>query len=655
LTGKTTDKGGSKVVDLEAKRARANAGTRQSLNDVRAALRGLGSYNPVLFGVEAGGWGGGLRMPPHSPVVALGTDESGAYFLSARGTITKLPSKAGKGDIDFLFAPFGNYPVWAWPRWTKGKKGEKYVQGNYNAEEARMALFAAAADAGPWDPIEQVRGRGAWLVPDASGGPPELVLHLGDRIERPDGEVMPGVIDDHVYPGRPRIPGPVPASTPGLQGGSDGPGQALFSMLTTWNWARNEKVCNGIPVDAALMMGWIACAFIGGSLRWRPFVFVTGDQGAGKSFLLEFVEAVLGDGGLLKSEDATEAGIAQTLGFDALPVLLDEMENEADGRKAQNIVKMARRAASGSQRIRGGQDHTAASFLIRSCFLFAAINMPTMGPQDMARMAMLSLREIKGKRSGPKPDLVRAAALGRALHRRIVDWCSQARFHDVLETFRSRLISEGGHNDRGADTFGFLLTGYWCALHDDLPAIEDVDELIGSLHRDQLAEYEAIMPEWRSCFNHMMAKQPRALERQSCSSVGAILREFRAEPSLGEAEGPHDGIDAGQARRLLEKVGLTLKWEKGQGRFYGNARLFVPLSDPATAQLFDRTKWGAQSDENPGGWCAALRGGPEEFVVANDKARIGRIVRRGVSLKIAPLIGYQYGDDNWTQDEDGED
>lgn len=616
------------------KRAKAQKQPQEIRGGIREEWSRVQAYNPEWKEIAAGEWRDsdfqrGDGLPKDTPVVPLGYSDGTFFFLSARNTIMELNPRMGKGDVDALFTPCKAFPVWAWPRRNKG--GD--VVGNFNAEEARQDLFAAAADAGPWDPLDHQRGRGAWI--DEETG--ELILHLGTEILTEAGPRSLGVRGRHVYPAGPPIAPPAASPAIDADQGERGPGHALMKFFGTWQWERGET-------DAALLMGWLACAFVGGALRWRPYVFLTGDQGAGKSTMLELLEHAIGKGALLKSEDATEAGIAQVLGFDALPVLLDEMENELDGRRATNIVKMARRASSGAQRIRGGQDHKSSSFVLRSCFIFSAINPPTLDDQDVSRMALLSMRPFEKQIPRRKFDAREIAALGRAVHRQVVDWFDMdgdaglPRFEELLELFHNALVVEGGHNDRGADTFGYLMAGYWAATEVELPSAAAVTELIQPLHKDKLTEYENIKPGWRKCLDFLFDCQPRALERQAQTSVRQILEHWRDTEALGYDQGTEDPagfVDWRAVNRKLARVGLAVMFGKGEARQFINAKLFVPNTSPALAPLFNETSWRSQSPALAGQWAPALRVAPKDIACA---AKRNNGAQRGVSIALQAVM-----------------
>jgi hypothetical protein len=599
-------------------------------------LRSLSSWNPVFDGVEAGDWRVERAredgLPEGCPVVPLGWDGDGFWFLSGRGHLFALGENAGKGNVDALFTPYSNFPVWAWPR--KQKSGDKYVvKGNFEAEEARKDLFRACAHAGPYDPMKTVRGRGAWR--DRHGG---LVLHLGTHLIVDQALMRAGVVHDgRAYPVGPALP---PPAHDAFGPGEDLPGKEILSHLMTWNWQRGE-------VDARLELGWMACAMVAGALDWRPYVFATGDAGAGKSTLVKYVMHVLGgEDAVLKPEDATEAGVAQTLGVDSVPVLLDEAENEADDKRAEKLIRLARRAASGNQRLRGGADGKSTLSVIRSCFHFAAINAPTMGDQDLSRMALLAMRPIPKTRRRVKPwSLGEIEALGRAMHRQVIDWFAPrsdgvAGFDHVLAAFREGLIENAAHDERGADTFGYLLAGYWCAVEIRDPDPEEILELVTPLHRDTLAELENIKPGWKKILDFMLDARPKALERSTWKSVRAILLALR-DGSAVDADGYATTEETARPRpekvnQELAKVGLKLKWKRGVARSFENAVLFVPNSNPSLAELFEKTRWSVSDPSDAGNWQYALRGGPDDIIAAGKAS--GR-EPRGTLIKIAEVMG----------------
>jgi DNA replicative helicase MCM subunit Mcm2 (Cdc46/Mcm family) len=151
-------------------------------------------------------------------------------------------------------------------------------------------------------------------------------------------------------------------------------------------------------------------------------IFFVGDAGTGKSELHRVLKAILMRG-LISTTNATSAGLYQLVGHDSLPIAIDELEGEDAPGQSQQIIKMARDAASGSVRIRGGANHQGVEFAARSTFLFSAINPPPLPPaslrpgDDPDAAAQKDRRRAAGDRGGRDDRAAAAAAHGRRLAR----------------------------------------------------------------------------------------------------------------------------------------------------------------------------------------------------------------------------------------------
>lgn len=540
-------------------------------------------------------------LPPACPVTPLGFEGDTFFFLNPVGQVATLKaSSSGKGPIDALFAGRSGYLEWAWPRWSKSEKTPE-VKG-YEADEARRALFDACAYIGSFDDMERVRGRGAWT--DALG---RLVYHAGDRVFYDGRWRAPGAHGDWVFPARTKVMAPDPKPA---EGGAHGAAQELLDALQTWNWQRGE-------LDARLLLGWICAGFIGGALDWRPMCFLTGDQATGKSTLQALIKALMG-GLLVQSTNTTAAGIYQKVQHDSAPVSVDEIEAEADTRRADDVIKLARIAASGGLLLRGGADHNGKEFQARSAFIFSAINMPPMGMQDQSRMAVLALRPLDehpmhkdaAQGAGDKPAdpvLARIGApliedargLGRQILRRMFDgW---ARWPRVLGMFR-QAIREAGHGGRGADQFGTMAASAHIALSDDDPTAAELAWWRDRLKVEELAETAAFSPNWRQCLTHMLDAQPDALRHRSgAKSVGGAIEVYRKQSTDEDLAG------------VCKAVGLAVSWPKDAQPGWDTLRLFVPSTHAAVQRLFEGTQWAGRAGAT-GVWASALRQAPEDVV-----------------------------------------
>lgn len=614
------------VTDLEQrrKRARDTLGEPKAVKaDIRAAIRSL-KPGHKLMGIsplDAGGDREAGELPPHCPVRPLGRDGDVFYFINAAGGLGELtPSSSGKGHIDALFSGAWPYLVWAWGRKKHLGKGQVIHLDNYDAEKVRSALFDAATAKGAWNSVDMVRGRGAWI-----GARGELILHLGDRLLIDGREEVPcGERDGFLYPGRPATPGPHPSAQPA---GPEACGQQLLRLLKTWNWVRGD-------MDAELMLGWIASAMVGGALNWRPTVFITGDKATGKSTLQSVIHAALG--AVVHAVETTAAGIYQVLKNDSIPVAVDELEANSDGRKVRAVIELARVANSGGRMLRGGQDHNGRQFDLRSPFLFSAINAPPLRSQDRSRMALLMLRPLPQIEGGGPIDITEVGELGRQLFRRIIMWWPK--MDELRQEFRSWLIEEAGHDGRGADTFGTLAAFAHAALYDTTPTDEQLGLWCDRLRASSLAEMESTTANWKLCLRHLLNVRADGLRQNADKTVGALLMNFQP--------GPHNEgnpIVTSLLRKRLAEVGLGLSGPKRGETKFDNGWLFVPNDHSSLAPLFENTVWQGEGGA-PGVWTDALRQSPvwdertRKGVHRQGNGRVGLMPLRGTLLKISSLF-----------------
>jgi hypothetical protein len=201
-------------------------------------------------------------------------------------------------------------------------------------------------------------------------------------------------------------------------------------------------------------------------------VWLTGGAGTGKSTLQDHVLKPLFDGGAVMVGDTSQAGLRQALRCSTLPALVDELEAQADHRKAQGVIELAKLAASGALVLRGSADHSEVQFQVRSAFLFSSILIPPLAPAERSRIAVLDLDPLAG-RPRPKFDEGRLKEIGRALRRRIIQ--AWPRLPATIERYYAALTLAEGAGERmdarGGDVFAALL-----ALAEVL-LVDDVEEL----------------------------------------------------------------------------------------------------------------------------------------------------------------------------------
>jgi len=566
-----------------------------------------GDDRPVAeggWGYAANQWAGAPadRMPPGCPVIALGRDGEHYVFMDSMGQLNKVKrTEWSKKTVLDLFAATPNFPIHHWARLSPPKKGDaQWIINGMDVDDAVQCLMHACALEGAISIANTVRGRGAWTVGPLAAlpGQGELVWHGGDgiyRVRRGKLESAgPSAIDGVVYPGRPPVLAPWKEPVPV----KDSPAAEIFGWLKTWKLGR--KV-----LDPVLVLGWIGAALLGGALPWRPYIFLVGDRGVGKTTLQNLVRAVLGDT-LLRTADATAPGIRQMLGADSLPVAVDELEGGADDRRATGILDLARIAASADKAIRGSSDHEAVSFTIQSAFIFSAINPPRLTVADKSRMAFITLEKLARSRSGKEP-VINDQAVGRRLLRALMDaWAADgdtAGFARTFENWRAAL-READMEDRAQMTYGTLL-----ALAELMLGPEALEEhgvpiaepaRLGQWVREQtVSERAEQRANWTLCLDRLFAHTISAWRDGVQPTVGEVVDAYmRDEPNMGK--------EGAQAR--LKLAGLSVKEDgAGDGR---RPYLAVPISaELGPARAFDGTQW------QGGGWATALKQAPPEIVI----------------------------------------
>lgn len=498
-------------------------------------------------------------FPPGCPVQPLGISSNldgsqKCFYLDKLGQIVGLESGNRHGK-NAMIALFGEDAWWlehAFPKWSEPKyegRGaarvmvqESQVIG-FDQAEASEALIIECTRRGIFDPAGRLRGRGAHAL--AGGG---LVLHLGDTLAalrpRPNGELRKlefhdtGLHERFVYPAAAPIPRPAAQSVPPRAA------LAILQLLGTWNWKRPL-------LDRRLLLGAIGLGYVAGAVPWRSHVWITGGKGTGKSTLngeQGIVPQLFGDG-LFRSGNTSAAAIRQTLKNSTVPVMIDELEPGADNRKVTEVIELARVASSGDKIHRGGQDHQAHEFTLRSAFWFSSINVPPLEASDRSRLALLELKPFREDQVPPDFSRHDFAQYGRELQRRMIDawpWLARAKaaYHAALAARR--------YDSRACDQFATLLACAHALLDDEAPDAAEVDELLGDIMPARLAEVSEASSDEETCINTLLTAhvQPRGRDTRDAVSelIGRIVAKARA---------PGDDFDD-ESADYIEQIGLKV-------------------------------------------------------------------------------------------------
>lgn len=531
-------------------------------------------------------------LPANCPIRPLGYEGENFYFEDTMGQVFNTGDGAlGVERIQKLFAGHEDFLYWAYP----GKNAKKMAYDpSFKAERVRRDLFSACRERGAWTMTDMVRGRGAWR-----GDEGRLILHCGDHLWIDNQMQDTGEQGAFFYVRRPPSLSPWPHPVQP----ADNPAATIMRLLETWNFERG-------PIDRMLVLGWIGIAMLGGALEWRPSIFVTGDAGTGKSELIGkygLIRAILGRM-MVSTTNASEAGLYQLVGHDSLAIAIDEMEGDEAPEQAQKIIKMARDAASGSTRIRGGQNHKGVEFQAQSSFLFSGINPPPIPPASMTRLAIIQLLPLVTVATNA-PTLPAAETVGPRLLRILSDRWEDLRY--VLNNYYA-VLREAGHNARGQKTFGTFLALADVMLGDEglralgLPATTERYKWGEWLRPESLPELEGAQPAWRDCIDAILTSSIEAFSGGQRSTVAQVLEKLK-----------NDDISTMQeVRDKLAAADIGI---------FGSARdgliLAVPNASRVIGKALMETPFGARNGN--GSWRFALRRAPPEIVVKPERIQEG--------------------------------
>lgn len=493
------------------------------------------------------------------PFQVLGYNQ-GVYYYLPRGSrqVVELRAKHHT-KLDLLTLAPHAY----WERGFPGPSGPKW-------DLAANALIRKCEGVGVYDST-RLRGRGAWWDVD------HAVLHLGDTLitnglATPIMDAPPGA---YIYEAA--APMPVKLGTP--LSAQDAHKIVQICELATW-----ER-----PISAKLLAGCIAVAPICGALDWRPHTWLTGGAGTGKTWMMnKVVRRLLSHIALVGQSTTSEAGLRQTLGNDARPIVFDEIEgvNEEAQRRIQNILTLARQASSegGGAIIKGSPLGIAKSYRIRSAFIFASIGVGLQQHADATRVTVLSLEQVDVK----DPENV-------ARFRRLEQLVADTLTDDFVQSFNARIIhmvpviranartfaaagAQAIGSQRLGDQIGALLAGAYALHNDGLIDTAAAAEWIGA---QDWAEQQNI---------NEGGDELACLNKIAESTVRIQSTRGPAERSIGEliasaAEKREDFFSPADAHDALLRVGIRVD------RTGDNDQFLVANEHSGIARLLAGTPW----------------------------------------------------------------
>ncbi len=415
---------------------------------------------------------------------ALGYEgETGVVWSRATQQLVRMSSSELSRAASIMFAVGPSYAMNTWPK--VAKNGDVSLDTTAAAGDIITDCHAAGA----WTDSRE-RGGGVWLEDDV------LRISAREGLFEATADGVTALPDDsrftgkHVYPacGRFSIGSSVEADAqvPDAQ-----LARSLVNHFKQWGWKT--------PASPYLLAGWVCQQAYLGALEARPSVTLIGESGAGKTVLAEHIGEMLG-GTAYRIEDGagtTSAGMRQTIGKDAMTILLDEAEPGANQaqvaeqraatmRRTLDMLRAAYSSADGGNvrtTIKGSASGKAVDYSIRVSAMINAINRPDFDQADRNRFLMLEV--IKEGRGGGEPRVEGLADLGRQIRFRL--WTRHAVFHQIL----AHIIGMDGLGEArlrktwGTPIAALMALSYGDAWAQRIPAIEQLVRAVATEQGEQ--------------------------------------------------------------------------------------------------------------------------------------------------------------------------
>lgn len=447
------------------------------------------------------------------------------YYSDAKRQITVLKAKEHT-TLQLLQLADLNY--WAEFCDVRGKLSEE------NWKHIANSLLQTCHKRGIW--VEtRARGRGAWMDKG------NVVVHTGDSA-RINGEPVALTDIDSKFVYEAGEPWEFEYGSPA----TNEQAHALVDICRRLTWVD--------PISGALLAGWNVVAPVCGALTWRPHIWITGPAQAGKSTVVNDVcGRIAGPAAIKFDGKTTEPAIRQKMGFDALPIILDEVESEDQAAMArtQSILDLARVSSSGGVIAKGGQNGRGVQYVARSSFLFSSINTGLKHHADESRVTRLVLAR------NTAPDaLEHYQQLVRDIEAKFTPTYAGAMFSRTvanlptllanIETFKVAAATQF-RDRRAADQLGPMLAGFYLCHSTKRISAADAEEFLLKHDWHDHLSLNAVNDE-RRLFSFLMSRRIRVNVGGSPKdvSVGQAI-EMSRDDMMGhhyvEALGPH-GIKA---------------------------------------------------------------------------------------------------------------
>ena len=471
------------------------------------------------------------------PFQCLGFDH-GTYYYLPRDFNQVLPLRAEQHGKSHLMALA---PLNYWESCYPSKTGANY-------DSAANALIRSQVKKGVYDP-SRLRGRGAWEDAGRS------VLHLGNLMYVDNHKTSPHNLDSKfIYESAAAMEYDTPCTPLDNKCANK-----FIELCDKATWER--------PIYGRLLAGWCVIAPICGALGWRPHVHVTGASGTGKSSVMTNIIAPIVGPAALKAKGAatSAAGLRQSLGCDARPVIHDEFEAENPNMQQviTDVLELARGCSSDDEAgvIKGGADGKAKIYRTRAAFCFSSIGVNMTQASDISRISVLSLKKNPlWTKEESRKHFDEITAMWDDLMTEEYCCAFRARMVRLIPVIRknaftfARAAAAGTGAQRTGDQLGALLAGAFACFSDREVTAEAAREWIKSQDWSEYVVKEDQMDEQR-CLAKIMQTVIRAQgEKGICYDQSISELISIAQHGLRS----HEGISDLSADAVLKRHGIKV-------------------------------------------------------------------------------------------------
>lgn len=475
------------------------------------------------------------------PFKILGHNDGHYYFLPRASGQIFSSSATGLANMANLFrlAPL--------EYWNDNFNQDGKMNSRKVAEFVANALIAECHEIGVFRP-HHVRGLGAWI--DGK----QQVLHCGNELIVNGESIRPHEFKSaFVYPMREAI---IRIDVPPLPNRD---AVKLRDICKSLSWDS--------PLSGELLAGWCVIAPVCAALKWRPHIWITGESQSGKTTVLEkIVVPIVGAWALRVDGGTTEPALRQILGVDGRPIIYDEAEPDTQRDRVimEQVLQLVRRASSGGNVIKGGQNGEAIQYNVRSAFCFSGINPAIKHRADESRISQLVIKranfegadEYYQELSKKIRQVITPEFCAGLLARTVANLPTILHNADVFSDAAAEVLCDR----RAADQIGSMLAGLF--LLTSTKRI-DLDAAVDWIRRNEWNQHTAVAEDSdpQRLITYISTSAVRY--RGGDVTIGTLIaKALGAQGSFYEND-----ISDDEAGRFLRDMGI---WVKNDGVLFAN-------------------------------------------------------------------------------------